>query len=179
MAVGHHKLVGIDPKRDPGTAPRERAVQAWRRGNKHRPYQSSVLTSKGVLMSTKATNISRIADAELVKALRAAKIKKRRESTGASKKSGFSLAEAVGRSARYLVTYNDRTLAAFAREDDALLFEAELADLDRARGITAARCEVLDRKGRRVGGFVITAGRMLAFVRERGSERRYTRRSSR
>ena len=76
------------------------------------------------------------------------------------------LAELIDRSARYLVIYEGAVLATFANEDDALLFEAELADLDRAHGTQSATCEVLDRRGRRAGGYLITAGSLCTFLRD-------------
>ena len=76
------------------------------------------------------------------------------------------VAELIDRSARYLVIYEGAVLATFANEDDALLFEAELADLDRAHGTQSATCEVLDRRGRRAGGYLITAGHLCTFLRD-------------
>ena len=67
---------------------------------------------------------------------------------------------------RYLVVRNGHQLAAFAREDDALLFEGELAELDVARGVTSARCDVTDVRGNRVGGYVIAGGCMTPTVED-------------
>ena len=83
------------------------------------------------------------------------------------------LAVAVERSARYLVTHNGRLLASFAEADDALLFEAELADLDRSHGVSSALCEVRDRRGSRLGGYLVSAGKLLTFLRDEQFERRF------
>ena len=83
------------------------------------------------------------------------------------------LSTAIDRSAHYVVTYNGQLVATFLNEDDALLFESELADLDRAHGVTTANCEVLVRRsGHRVGGFMVTAGRLFAFLRDEAGERK-------
>ena len=71
------------------------------------------------------------------------------------------------------MTHDGRLLATFVSEDDALLFEGELADIDRARGVKSALCEVRDRKGRRLGGYVITAGRLCAFLRDTHFNQRF------
>lgn len=60
-------------------------------------------------------------------------------------RAGHELTEAIDRAARYLVTRDGRIVAAFGSEEDALLFESELADLDRARGAKSGWCEVFDR----------------------------------
>ena len=86
-----------------------------------------------------------------------------------------ALQDLVVRSASYLVTCDGYVVATFAHEDDALLFEAELADLDLAHGVRNAHCEVLDRNGRRVGGYLITAGRLCTFLRDQDRERRFGR----
>ena len=78
-------------------------------------------------------------------------------------------------SARYFVERDGMLLASFAREDDALLFEGELADLDVARGITSATCEVRDRHGRYRGGYLISGGRLVAFVADDAGEIRNRR----
>lgn len=83
------------------------------------------------------------------------------------------LDSAIDASARFLVTHDGRLLATFVSEDDALLFEGELADIDRARGVKSALCEVRDRKGRRLGGYVITAGRLCAFLRDTHFNQRF------
>lgn len=83
--------------------------------------------------------------------------------------------EAVDRSAHYLVTYNGQLVASFLREDDALLFEAELADLDRAHGVESALCEVRSRRGQRLGGYLLTAGKLLSFLRDRDYARHFGR----
>ena len=80
---------------------------------------------------------------------------------------------AIDTSARFLVTHNGRLLATFVSEDDALLFEGELADIDVARGTDSALCEVRDRRGRLLGGYVITAGRLCAFVRDEHFNQRF------
>lgn len=87
------------------------------------------------------------------------------------------LAAAIEQSARFLVTYDSRIIATFAREEDAFLLEGELADLDRARHAKSGHCEVLDRKsGHRLGGYLLTGGKMLVFVRNDEHEMRYGRR---
>lgn len=87
------------------------------------------------------------------------------------------LADQVDRSARYLVTYNRRIIATFLREEDAFLLEAELADIDRKGEATTGTCVVLDRKtGDRLGGYMITNGKMLVFVRDDDYEARYGKR---
>ena len=83
-----------------------------------------------------------------------------------------AIAAAIDRSAHYVVTYNGQLIASFLREDDALLFEAELADLDTAHGVESARCEVRSRRGERLAGYVITVGKQLCFLRDRMRERR-------
>lgn len=88
------------------------------------------------------------------------------------------------RSANYLVTYNHRIIATFAHEEDAFLLEAELAELDRDRaaseGSTAdCRCEVLDRRtGNLLGGYMLTSGKMLAFLRDEDRDARFGKRRS-
>ena len=73
----------------------------------------------------------------------------------------------LGRAARYLVTRNGYIVAAFVDEDDALMFEAEMADVDRARGAEAdgTTCEVLDRRGSRIGGYWVSGTRIMAYLR--------------
>lgn len=84
------------------------------------------------------------------------------------------LTDAIYQSAHYLVTYDSRILATFAREEDAFLLEGELADMDRRNGAEAGKCEVLDRMtGYRLGGYLITGGKMLVFVRDDEYEARY------
>lgn len=85
-----------------------------------------------------------------------------------------ALSELIDRSAHFLVLYDGHVIATFAREDDALLFEGELADLDRARGVGGAECAVFDRRGRRVGGYMISSGSMFAFVRDEDHDRKYS-----
>lgn len=86
------------------------------------------------------------------------------------------LAAAIEQSARFLVTYDSRIIATFAREEDAFLLEGELADLDRARQAESGRCEVLDRRsGQRLGGYLIAGEKMLVFVRDDEYETRYGR----
>ena len=75
----------------------------------------------------------------------------------------------------YRVVKDGQLLATFVNADDALLFEGELAEIDKARGVTSARCEVTDARGRRVGGYLITAGRMLAMVGDSTLAARLTR----
>ena len=83
------------------------------------------------------------------------------------------LEEAIDASACFLVTHNGRLLASFVSEDDALLFEGELADIDLAHGVKSAICEVRDRRGRRMGGYVITAGSICSFVRDQHFRERF------
>ena len=90
-----------------------------------------------------------------------------------------ALSELIDRSAKYLVLYDGHIIATFTREDDALLFEAELADLDRAHGVDGAECAVLDRRGRRVGGYMICSGSMYAFLRDDDFNRKYSTRGTR
>lgn len=72
---------------------------------------------------------------------------------------------AIACSARFLVVHDGRLVATFVNEDDALLFEGELAELDLVHGVESARCEVRDTRGHRLGGYLITAGKLCAFVR--------------
>ena len=88
---------------------------------------------------------------------------------------GQALTAAIDRSARFLVTYDEKIIATFAREEDAFLLEGELADLDRAHGVAAGSCEVLDRKGRRLGGYMLTGGKMLVFLRDNEFNKHYGR----
>ena len=88
-----------------------------------------------------------------------------------------ALAEAIDRTARYLVTYDGAIIATFAHEEDAFLLESELADLDRAHGTTSGKCEVLERKtGRRLGGYLLTSGKILVFLRDEKRQARFGRR---
>ena len=97
-----------------------------------------------------------------------------RKSGGPEKSAQEQLLEdAIENAARFLVIHNGRLLATFASEDDALLFEGELADIDRAHGTQSALCEVRDRKGRRLGGYVITAGRECVFLRDYSHDQRF------
>ena len=85
------------------------------------------------------------------------------------------LAEAIDRASRYFVTRNGRIVAAFSNEEDAFLFESELADIDRARGAKSGWCEVFDRRsGRRLGGYLMVPDRMIIFERDEKHERRYS-----
>lgn len=80
----------------------------------------------------------------------------------------------VDRGARYLVYRNGLLLASFLREDDALLFEAELAELDVARHVDGATCEVRDRgRALRAGGYVLAGGRLTSFLRDDEHDRKY------
>ena len=77
-------------------------------------------------------------------------------------------------SARYVVTYDSRIIAMFAREDDAFLLESELADLDLAHGATSGCCQILDRRTwRRLGGYLLASGKLLTFTRDEDFERRF------
>ena len=89
-----------------------------------------------------------------------------------------ALSELIDRSAHFLVLYDGHIIATFSREDDAMLYEGELADLDRAHGVQGAECAVLDRRGRRIGGYMITAGSMYAFVRDEDYPRKYAAKGS-
>ena len=83
------------------------------------------------------------------------------------RKTRQDIAEQVDRSARYLVTYDRRIIATFLRQEDAFLLESELADLDRANGTASGTCVVLDRvTGERLGGYMVTNGKMLVFLRD-------------
>ncbi|MDO4538287.1 MAG: hypothetical protein Q4B54_09015 [Coriobacteriales bacterium] len=78
-----------------------------------------------------------------------------------------ALACAIERAACYLVTFDGAIIASFMREEDAFLFESELADLNRAHGVTSGKCEVIDRKsGHRLGGYMLSAGQLLVFLRD-------------
>ena len=85
-----------------------------------------------------------------------------------------ALSELVDRMARYLVFYDGRIVATFASADDALLFEAELADLDRDHGVHCVECKVFDRAGNLIGGYTITAGMMMNTVEDKDYERKYS-----
>lgn len=84
--------------------------------------------------------------------------------------------------ANYLVTRDRRIIATFAREEDAFLLESELAELDcerAAREGSAAdcRCEVLDRRtGSRLGGYLLTSGKMIVFLRDEERDARFGKR---
>lgn len=87
------------------------------------------------------------------------------------------LADKVDRSARYLVTYDRRIIATFLREEDAFLLESELADLDRKQASKTGTCVVLDRRtGKRLGGYMMTNGKMVVFVNDDEYEARYGKR---
>lgn len=90
-----------------------------------------------------------------------------------------ALSELIDRSAHFLVLYDGHIIATFSREDDAMLYEGELADLDRAHGVQGAECAVLDRRGRRIGGYMITSGSMYAFVRDDDHPRKYSTKGTR
>ena len=66
----------------------------------------------------------------------------------------------------FLVVRNGRIIATFLNEDDALLFESELADLDVAHGAADVTCEVRSRGGHRVGGYLLAGGKIVTFVEE-------------
>ena len=84
------------------------------------------------------------------------------------------IAEQVDRSARYLVTYDRRIIATFLREEDAFLLESELAEIDSKNPAATGTCVVLDRvTGERLGGYMMTNGKMLAFVRDDEYDARY------
>ncbi len=87
------------------------------------------------------------------------------------------LVEAVNRSVRYLVTYDRMVIATTLREEDAFLLESELAELDRERGTETGTCEILDRlTGHRLGGYMLSNGKMLVFVRDDEHEVRFGKR---
>ena len=93
------------------------------------------------------------------------------------RKTRQDIAEQVDRSARYLVTYDRRIIATFLRQEDAFLLESELADLDRERGDASGTCVVLDRvTGERLGGYMVTNGKMLVFLRDDERDERDGRR---
>ena len=86
------------------------------------------------------------------------------------------LCDKVNQSARYLVTYDRRILASFLREEDAFLFEAELAELDQKQLAKSGTCVVVDRmSGKRLGGYMMTNGKMLVFVQDDECDARYGR----
>ena len=131
-------------------------------------------------MSTKATAISRAADLVATPSLRAAearRLERRAEREGRLAARRVERTDrderAVEHAAHWLVVRNGALVATFFRADDAMLFEATLADLDLARAADGARCEVRGLDGRLLGGYAITAGRMLAMVEDRQFERRY------
>jgi hypothetical protein len=96
----------------------------------------------------------------------------------ARRSEGDVLSAAIERAARYLVTYDGAIVAAFAREEDAFLLESELADLDRAHGTAQGKCEVLARKsGQRLGGYLITGGKILVFLRDEERGKRFGKRA--
>lgn len=74
----------------------------------------------------------------------------------------------LSRAARYLVTKDGYIVAAFADQDDAIMFESELADVDKARGNLSegTTCEVLDRRGRRLAGYWVSGGRIMSYLRD-------------
>ena len=90
-----------------------------------------------------------------------------------------ALSELIDSTARYLVFYDGRIVASFASEDDALLFEAELAELDRDHNVRCVECRVFDRKGNLVGGYTITAGLMVNTVEDKDWGRKYSTRRPR
>ena len=133
--------------------------------------------------ATRAANVVRRAAALATEALRGARDAQQAADEARAAAAGAAravrslddevLSTAIDRSAHYVVTYNGQLVATFLNEDDALLFESELADLDRAHGVTTAKCEVLVRRsGHRVGGFMVTAGRLFAFLRDEAGERK-------
>lgn len=86
------------------------------------------------------------------------------------------LKDAIDGSARYLLIRDGRIVATFSDEDDAFLLESELADLDRARGVTSGRCEVIDRRsGHRLGGYLMAGDKALTFLRDERHEARFGR----
>lgn len=102
---------------------------------------------------------------------------RRRVDVSAREAEQRALSEAIDHSARYLVTYDGRVMASFALEEDALLFESERADLDLVHGVESGRCEVVDRRtGHRLGGYLLTGGKMLSFLRDEDRERRFGKR---
>ena len=56
--------------------------------------------------------------------------------------------------------------------DDAMLLEDELCQLDLDHKARSAYCEVRDRKGSRLGGYLIAGGRYVSYVRDEELERR-------
>lgn len=103
-------------------------------------------------------------------------VKEGRESRKKANDRGLSAA--IDHAACFLVTYNGRIIATCASEDDAFLLESELADLDRARDTKSGKCEVIERRtGRRLGGYLLSGGKMLVFLRDEDFGKRYGRRS--
>ena len=83
-----------------------------------------------------------------------------------------TLAAAINHSSRYLVTYDGKIIATFEREEDAFLFESELADLDQAHEVSTANCEVVERRtGKRLGGYLLSAGKLIVFLRDSDRKR--------
>ena len=83
-----------------------------------------------------------------------------------------TLISAIDTCARYLITYDGKIISAFEREEDAFLFESELAELDQAHGVMSATCEVIERKtGKRLGGYFIAGGKLVVFVRDENQRR--------
>ena len=85
-----------------------------------------------------------------------------------------NLTAAIERSMRYLVTYGGEIISGFANEEDAFLFEGELADLDVAHGTECAKCEVIERAtGERLGGYLLAGGALVVLLKDDEYERRF------
>ena len=85
-----------------------------------------------------------------------------------------ALSELIDSTARYVVFYDGRIVATFASADDALLYEGELADLDRDHGVRCVECKVFDRKGKLIGGYAIMAGMMVNTLEDKDWGRKYS-----
>ena len=85
-----------------------------------------------------------------------------------------ALSELIDSMARYVVFYDGRIVATFASADDALLYEGELADLDRDHGVHCVECKIFDRKGNLIGGYTITAGMMVSTLEDKDWGRKYS-----
>lgn len=137
--------------------------------------KASDLSIEAAILDAKAEDVAAQKDSQ--PALSAAE-RERRQRRENRRRMERNLQMAIDGAARCLVTYNGSIVAAFAREEDAFLFESELADLDRAHREDSARCEIIDRTtGHRLGGYMLTASKMFVFVRDDDYEKHYGRRS--
>ena len=83
-----------------------------------------------------------------------------------------TLSAAINHNSNYLVTYDGKIIATFDREEDAFLFESELADLDKTHDVSSGKCEVIERRtGKRLGGYLLAGGKMIVFLRDHDQKR--------